>query len=163
VHIGDGRKFIEQSRDKYDVIILDAFSATSIPYALSTQEFLIAVKDRLTSGGLVCANLWNEVAEYNDMLKTYDSVFPEWLLLRCGDSGNVILLAFPARMNLTPERWTGIAASFNRSYRTGLDLAGMIRRGVVRRPRIAPRAKVLLDAGTTTSTQTMPSRIPVAN
>jgi len=53
IHIGDGRKILERSTDKYDLLMLDAFSATSIPYALSTKEFLEICKAHLTEGGIV--------------------------------------------------------------------------------------------------------------
>ena len=43
VHVDDGRRFIENCRNPYDIIFLDAFSSDSIPYHLSTQEFLRSV------------------------------------------------------------------------------------------------------------------------
>ncbi len=42
--VQDGRTFIEQSREKYDLILLDAFGSDSIPWHLTTREFLEAVR-----------------------------------------------------------------------------------------------------------------------
>ena len=42
-YVDDGRRFIAQHRNHYDVIFLDAFSADSIPYHLATREFLLEV------------------------------------------------------------------------------------------------------------------------
>jgi spermidine synthase len=130
VHLGDGRKFIENSKNKYDVIFLDAFSATSIPYALSTQEFLKAVKDHLTPGGIVCANLWDMVPEYRDMLKTYEAVFAEMHLLKCANSGNAILMAYPQKAGLTTQSWADKARAFEKIHPTGLDLPKLIERSI---------------------------------
>jgi spermidine synthase len=145
VTIGDGRKFIEQSKDKYDVIMLDAFSATSIPYALSTKEFLEAVKAHVAEGGLVSANLWEMQADYGHMLKTYDAVFPEWHIVRCAGSTNVILTAWPVKKGITLEKWKTAAADFEKTYKTGLGLAALLDRGFVAAPKMPVDAKVLLD------------------
>jgi spermidine synthase len=123
VHSGDGRKFIEDSKDKYDIIFLDAFSATSIPYPLSTQQFLKAVKDHLAHGGIACANLVEVLPEFRDVLKTYTAVFTELNLLKCPNSGgNVILTANPQKAGLTAKSWADKARAFEKKNPTGLDL-----------------------------------------
>jgi spermidine synthase len=145
VHMGDGRKFIESSQDKYDIIFLDAFTATSIPYMLATQEFLKAVKARLAGGGLVCANLWDEEADYPNMLKTYSTVFPELHVVKCASSGNSILLASPAPMSLTVRAWMDKAEAFETTHPTGLNLPQLIQRGAAEKTSIPENARVLLD------------------
>ena len=147
VHLGDGRKFIEHSPDKYDLIMLDAFSATSIPYLLATKEFLTACKDHLTDGGLVCSNLWYDVPDYHDMVKTYTTVFPEIHVLRCPGSSNNILIALPTKKNITAETWTAAAKTFERAHPTGatINLTQLIDRALEATPRLPAEAKVLLD------------------
>ncbi|HEY4330119.1 MAG TPA: fused MFS/spermidine synthase [Phycisphaerae bacterium] len=144
VTIGDGRKFIEKSNEKYDVIMLDAFSATSIPYLLSTKEFLIACKNHLADGGVLASNLWYDQKDYHDMLKTYDAVFPEWHVIRSTGSFNAILTAIPVKTDLTPENWMTAAAAFDEKYKTGLGLAGLVDHGYEVN-RMASDAKVLFD------------------
>jgi spermidine synthase len=146
VHIGDGRKFVEQSKDKYDIIMLDAFSADSVPYLLATREFLKVCQDHLADGGIVCANLWHEEVDYGDMLRTYAAVFPEWHILYCDDATNAILVAFPARRDLTAARWMELARAFDKAHPTGLDLTGLIDQAIDPSAEIPPGAKVLLDA-----------------
>jgi len=145
VHLGDGRKFIENSQDKYDIIFLDAFSATSIPYALTTQEFLTAVRNHLADGGLACANLWDAEADYPDMLKTYASVFPEMHVVKSASSGNSILLVLPGKVGLTVKTWMEKADAFEKIHPTGLNLPQLINRGAAETISISPTAKVLLD------------------
>ena len=145
VHIGDGRVFVEASRDHYDVIFLDAFGADSIPYRLTTREFLEAVKARLAEGGVACANLWDGAPEYPDMLRTYAAVFPELHVVKCSSSGNSVLLALPVNMGLTVQTWMGKAGEFEKAYPTDLDLARLIERGAAETIRIPARARILLD------------------
>jgi spermidine synthase len=145
VHLGDGRKFIEDSKDKYDIIFLDAFSSVSIPYTLTTQEFLKAVKNRLAEGGLACANLWDEEANYADMVKTYSTVFPELHIVKCAYSGNSILLALPNQTGLTVQSWTAKAEAFEKTRPTGLELPQLIRQGAAEKTDIPASARVLLD------------------
>jgi spermidine synthase len=146
VTIADGRKFIEKSKDKYDIIMLDAFSAVSIPYMLATQEFLQVVKAHLTEGGIVCANLWYEERDYPNMLKTYAATFPEFHVIRCAGSTNAILLALPVKRDLTADKWMDLAKAFEKAHPTGVDLPHLIDRGIEMVTRISTDAKVLLDA-----------------
>ena len=133
VHLADGAAFMAESTEKYDIVFLDAFSATSIPGPLKTAEFFAAVKERLAEGGVVCANLWHWASDYSETVKTYEDVFPEHYVVRCGSiSGNSILLALPAKENLTFKGWIEKAAAFERAHPTGLDLPGMIERGKMR-------------------------------
>ncbi len=148
VHLGDGRTFIERSKQRYDLILLDAFSATSIPYQLTTREFLQAVKDRLADGGVVCANLWDAEAGYWDMVKTYSAVFPEWRVVKCGGSLNSVVLALPTKVGLGVQAWADKAVEFEKAHTTGLDLPQLIRRGAAETTSIPNTATVLLDKRT---------------
>jgi spermidine synthase len=145
VHLGDGRAFIEGAKQKYDLIILDAFSATSIPDRLTTREFLQAVKSRLEEGGIVCANLWSSEASYWDMVKTYSAVFPELHVLRCAGSANNLVLALPVRTGLTVQGWVDRATAFEKVHPTGLDLPRLIDYGASETTTIPDSARILLD------------------
>jgi spermidine synthase len=145
VFLGDGRKFIENAKGKYDIIFLDAFSALSIPYTLTTQEFLKAVKEHLAPGGAACANLWDDMPEYRDLLKTYDSVFAELHIVKCYASGNSILIALPDKAGLTVPSWVGKAEAFEKKHPTGLDLPRLIERGAAEALPSFSSARILLD------------------
>ena len=145
VHLGDGRAFIERSKDKYDVIFLDAFTATSIPYHLTTREFLGTVKDHLAEGGVACANLWDGEADYPDLVKTYSAVFPELHVVKCASSGNSVLVALPRRIVLTLQGWTAKAEAFEKTHPTGLDLPQLIRQGASMNPPVSDYARVRVD------------------
>ncbi|MEM6291703.1 MAG: fused MFS/spermidine synthase [Myxococcota bacterium] len=75
-HVGDGRLFVEQSSAAdVDMLILDAFRGTSVPYHLRTRTFYEACRRRLRPGGVVVANLHNRAARYADDRTTFASVF----------------------------------------------------------------------------------------
>jgi spermidine synthase len=145
VHIGDGRAFIERSPHKYDLIVIDAFSATSTPYHLTTREFLQAVRNHLADGGIVCANLWETASSFWDVVRTYSVVFPELRLVRCAGSGNSLVMAWPVKAGVTVEDWTRAAAAFEKAHPTGLELPNLIQRGTEETTIIPDTAVVLVD------------------
>jgi len=151
VHVGDGRGFIERSKDKYDVIFLDAFSATSIPYHLTTREFLLALRNRVAEGGVVAANLWDGETSYWDQVRTYAEIFPDLRVVKCAGSGNSIVLAMPAKRDLTVQAWADKAAAFEKARPTGLDLPHLILRGAAEKTSIPEYARVLADKRDATS------------
>lgn len=57
IHVGDGRTFLRQSRAKWDLIIIDAYTTNrygdTVPPHLTTQEFFRDVSSRLADGGIV--------------------------------------------------------------------------------------------------------------
>lgn len=57
----DARWYLMRADRKYDVIFDDAFNDLSIPYHLTTREFLRLQKSHLASGGLIAANVIDNV------------------------------------------------------------------------------------------------------
>lgn len=55
--VQDGRRFLETSDVAWDIIVLDAYARTFVPFHLLTVEFLELVRDSLAPGGLVVSNL----------------------------------------------------------------------------------------------------------
>jgi spermidine synthase len=54
--IDDGRVFLARSRETYDLVVLDAFNSTGVPFHLMTSEFFDAVRSRLGPDGVFAAN-----------------------------------------------------------------------------------------------------------
>lgn len=54
---GDGREYIERTKQKYDLIILDVFSELSIPRQFLTVEFMNLLRKHLTKGGAAAVNI----------------------------------------------------------------------------------------------------------
>lgn len=75
-HVGDGRLFIENAREPWDQIMLDAFRGVFVPYHLKTREAYQACVAKLTPGGVVVANLHNLTRMYPHDRQTLAAVFP---------------------------------------------------------------------------------------
>jgi len=93
-YIGDGRQFIENVRQGYDIIFLDAFGARDVPKHLTTLEFLQITRRALKPNGVVVSNIWRPASNplYDSMVRTHQEVFEELLILDVpGDVNNIFL------------------------------------------------------------------------
>lgn len=91
VVIQDARYFIrKQQKEKYDVVLLDAFDGEYIPEHLTTQEFLQEVKSILKPGGMVLANTFSHKDFYDSESVTYESVFPGFCSYRNGGARTLV-------------------------------------------------------------------------
>lgn len=57
IHVMDGRRFLESTDEEYDLVVLDAYQRSSVPFHLTTVEFMDLVNDRLDDDGSVVANV----------------------------------------------------------------------------------------------------------
>lgn len=84
----DGRAYIDTTNARYDLIVVDAYRQTYIPFYLATQEFFSLVRNHLNPGGAVALNV--ERVPGDDRLVqavsgTLATVFPQtwvWPALR---------------------------------------------------------------------------------
>ena len=53
----DGRWFVMNCKQKYDLIFTDAYNDLSIPYHLTTKEFAVQLKSILNPNGLIMSNI----------------------------------------------------------------------------------------------------------
>jgi spermidine synthase len=121
VEVGDGRRFLADHRQQWDVVVVDAFFADAIPAHLVTAEFLSLLRSRLAPGGVVVTNVIGALEGpgsklFRSVYKTYRQGFPTVLVhpaILPGDRGdasyrNLIVVATekatPSRSALA-ERW----------------------------------------------------------
>lgn len=130
-HVADGRRFIEECKDPYDLIFLDAFSAENIPYALVTREFLQAVRRALTPDGVVVGNVWSRHVNplYDSMVLTYQDVFGELCILDVRGAGNKIFLALPEPRRISPETFARRARSISTEKHFRFDMGDVVTYG----------------------------------
>lgn len=83
--VQDARQYLRMSREKYDVIIADAYHAdyygSYIPYHLVTREFFALIKDHLEPGGVVMYNVIGTLTGWQNQVvralyKTMSAEFP---------------------------------------------------------------------------------------
>jgi predicted membrane-bound spermidine synthase len=53
----DGRPYLEQTDERYDVIVVDAYRQPYIPFYLATREFFELTRDRLAADGVLALNV----------------------------------------------------------------------------------------------------------
>jgi len=106
VHVEDGRDFIENCQNRYDVIVLDSFNAESIPKHLLTLEFLQAVRKALTPEGIAVANIWGRFfnRSYDDMLTTYRAAFEDIYILDVPTAGTKVFVALPRKQTIRRDQ-----------------------------------------------------------
>jgi len=81
IYIDDGRVFLQGTTQRYDLIVLDAYSRSYVPFHLMTLEFFKLVDSHLTSNGIVISNLISGKTSSNAQLLTAETttmsqVFP---------------------------------------------------------------------------------------
>lgn len=84
----DGRTFLKNSAERFDVIIMDAFSATTPPFHLTTKEATAAVQQRLQGNGVFISNI---ISRYPDgymqsAVATQASVFEDVIVITDGSA-----------------------------------------------------------------------------
>jgi len=117
----DGRIFLQETRQRYDLIVLDAYSRSYVPFHLMTLEFFKLASSHLTSNGIVISNLISGVEAGNDQLLTAEVntmrvVFPNVYVFPVEgtlypDTQNVEILATNSAGHLTEGDFEQFAAS----------------------------------------------------
>ncbi|MFH1057995.1 MAG: fused MFS/spermidine synthase [Pseudomonadota bacterium] len=124
----DGRIYLKRHPKQYDIIFLDAYNDHSVPFHLTTAEFLELVKSRLKPGGVVASNVWSADINrfFTAQIKTYQAAFPEVYLLRAGRSSNYIFLATQAKGRVPREAAVVRAKALMAGRPWSFDLAELI-------------------------------------
>jgi spermidine synthase len=122
----DGRRWLARHDDRWDMIVIDAFYADSIPFHLATVEFLELARSRLAPGGTIVTNMIGAIQGdtsrlLRSMTRTYRTVFSTVELHPVFHEGdrdpqslrNVILVATDGASPSTEflaQRWDAIRA-----------------------------------------------------
>jgi len=146
-HVGDGRRFVEEVKQPYDMIFLDAYGSDSVPEHLATEEFLRAVRRAVKPDGIVVGNIWGRGHNrlYDRMVRTYQEVFDDLYILDVRNAGNQILLALPRVQRLTQEQLAEIARKVSTAKRFDFDLGDQVNYGFLDARAKDPAQRVLRD------------------
>jgi spermidine synthase len=147
-HVGDGRQFIENVRQPYDIIFLDAFGARDVPKHLTTQEFLLAVRRALVTSGVVVSNVWRPAANplHDSMVRTHQEVFDELFILDVPGDVNNILLALPRKQPLNRGELVQLARKISAAKQFRFDLGEQVEYGFHNASQKSGPGRVLRDA-----------------
>ena len=142
----DGRLFLQESKEHYDLILIDAYRGPFVPFHLLTKEFYQIVKEHLADGGVVAQNVEPSTMLFDSAVKTINAVFPQLDFYRA--DGNIVTVAYDGAER-KPEDLAGVARDRDKAYGLRYSLLEMLSQR--RHIQIAggnvidPDAKVLTD------------------
>ena len=115
IYTQDGRSFLNNTENKYDTILIDAFKGLNAPFELTTYEALVKAKNALNDNGMVITNIISSLeGKDEDFIKyeysTYKEVFEDVKLFKVRDlekteSQNLILIGFKNGKNINEEKY----------------------------------------------------------
>ena len=122
VHHMDGRQFLLQNDRRYDLVVLDAFGSSSIPFHLVTRESFALIASRLAGGGVLAINIeavgWRDIL-VRSLVATLAQEFAGVLALPMAEPpntiGNLVLLASDRSLEL-PDELTRPVDRFSGEY-----------------------------------------------
>ena len=124
VHKADGRMFLRRSKEKWDLIVLDAYYADSVPFFLTTKEFFRIVRGHLTPDGVVVNNVIGSISGpkskfFRAIYRTMGDVFPHLQAFKVAESGarimNIEVFAMIASNPVSAETLAARASSMQGS------------------------------------------------
>jgi len=146
VEVGDGRWYVEKSRARYDLIILDAYGAESVPPHLATIEFLHSVRRHLTPGGGIVANLHHNSGNFQAMLRTFQEIAGSlWVVTPPGTPMTRVVLAFPHKTVIDKEKILQRLGRWHKAWSLPFDLAHNVREGLAEVTTRDEKAEILRD------------------
>ena len=120
IYNDDGRIFLQKTNETYDLVVLDAYSRSYIPFHLMTMEFFKQLAAHLTANGIVISNLISGISSDADQLltaeiNTMNTVFPNVYSFAVEGTAypspqNVILLATLSTTHLTGSDFKKLAS-----------------------------------------------------
>ncbi len=98
VIVSDGRVYTKRAlarKERYDLIMLDAFNGDYIPEHLMTREYLEETKQLLNPGAVLVANTFSISELYHHESTTYTAVFGGFINLKSASSSNRVIITTP--------------------------------------------------------------------
>ena len=161
MHVGDGRVYLKKNKEKYDIILLDAYtssrSGSNIPYHLATKEFFELVDRNLSADGVLAYNVIGTYGGWRadnigSLHATLNSIFPHVYHFPASESRNVVFVTPKEKSALTTESLRTKYGALKK-LRPKLSPNFLKRVQVIRNkaPDTAAKSPVLLDAFTPAS------------
>ncbi len=116
IHHADGADFIIQTKQKYDLILVDGFDNKARAGRLDALPFYLDCKARLAKEGLLCINLLARRKSFNHSIQQIKEAFDGHVIsFPSRDEGNAIALASANQPNAaspTPSGWIPLRITF---------------------------------------------------
>ena len=143
---GDGRVFLNRHAEPYDLIFVDAFTGSYIPFHLMTKEFYQLVRNRLAPHGVAAFNFLPAVDLFDSNVRTVRLVFDNLDFFNSGDRilpmSNVIVLGRLDPLSEAETLQRAVAAQARYKFR--FDVSRLVAERRMPAPK-ALRGEVLTD------------------
>jgi spermidine synthase len=142
----DGRVFLKRHSEPYDVIMVDAFTGSYIPFHLMTKEFYGLLRERLAPHGVVAFNIAPDSKLYDSNIRTLSTVFDRLDLYKSSDeaAGGDNVLAMAPLDSIDRETLKQKSAAVQERYKFRFDVAKLAIESRIELPK-EPRGEVLTD------------------
>ncbi len=128
IHRADGAAFVRTVADRYDLVLIDAYSGDGIPAHLGRRAFFEDVRARMTRTGVVVVNLSVSIENERSLTRTVRGLFPNLACFRTPRGTNLLLVArVDGRMPTGAELATR-AGEVTRTLGLPFDLTPIARR-----------------------------------
>jgi spermidine synthase len=121
----DGRVFLRRHKGPYDIIIVDAFTGSYIPFHLMTKEFYELVRERLAPHGVAAFNILPGTKLYDSNVRTLKTVFDRIDLYHTRDAasgGDSVIVVAPLDLAADAEALKQKAAAAQERYKFRFDV-----------------------------------------
>jgi spermidine synthase len=125
----DGRVFLRRHSEPYDIIIVDAFTGSYIPFHLMTKEFYRLVRDRLAPHGVAAFNIMPGTKLYDSNVRTLKTIFDRIDLYYTRDDaagGETVLVMAPLDPVADAETVMQKAVAAQERYKFRFDVAKLV-------------------------------------
>lgn len=94
LHFADGADFMVQTKQRFDLILVDGFDSNARAGRLDSLPFYLDCKARLTKEGLLCINLLSRRKNFNHSIQQIQAAFEnQVIVIPSRDEGNAIAVA----------------------------------------------------------------------
>jgi spermidine synthase len=142
----DGRVFLKRNAEPYDIIMLDAFLGSYIPFHMMTTEFYQLVRSRLKPHGVVAINILPVERLFPSNVRTLQRAFDHLDFFNSGDATldmtSVIVLASLDASSVAETAQKATAAQSRYKFR--FDVARLVQARRIATPGAA-KGEVLTD------------------
>jgi predicted membrane-bound spermidine synthase len=124
----DGRVFLNRHREPYDIIMVDVFTGSYIPFHMMTKEFYQLVRSRLTPHGVAAMNVWPAEKLFVSNVRTLKLAFETLDFFNSGDpavEAQSVIVTAPLDP-VTPAEAAQRAAAAQEHYRFPFDVSKLM-------------------------------------
>jgi spermidine synthase len=142
----DGRVFLNRHREPYDIIIVDVFTGSYIPFHMMTKEFYQLVRSRLNPHGVAAINILPAEKLFVSNVRTLKLAFDNLEFFNSGDAAieaTSVIVAAPLD-TLTASETAQRAAAAQARYQFRFDVSRLMQERRIEPPAGA-KGEILTD------------------